>query len=220
MRHDQILRAARVREPEANGQVELVGIVVEPQRRQRRATVLELHLRRVDLRDEELHPRGDVRLEERLRARRDLVLLFAQPGVEPRGVFRRQDHDLVLAHRELRLDRDAVVALARRTTAAPGADTEALPGAAGRPRVLGLAGVALPVLDQPRRAHLIDVREDLLRQRLHVRFLQHRRHRDHHRERFWRPLVVVLHRQHGARAERMSTTCVASLNISLPAPFT
>jgi hypothetical protein len=108
--------------------------------------------------------------------------------------------DLVLADRELGLDLHAQVVLDRRH----------LLDRAGRLHhrrrdgvvrvVLRRARVLLPVLDQARRAHLIDLREDVLVQGLHVGLLQDHRHRHHHREVGRRPLVVVGHRQDGPGA--------------------
>src|SRR5690606_753590 len=113
------------------------------------------HLRDVDAGDEELAPALHVRTEVRLAAVRDGVLLLLQPGVEPCRVPRAEDDDLVLADRELCLDGDAeVLRLRGRRGLAESAAAEARRGrrrARGRDR----AGVLLPVLDQPRRAHLI-----------------------------------------------------------------
>ncbi len=127
--------------------------------------------------------------------RRDVVVVLVQPGLEPRGLRGREDHDLVLADLEARLDLD--VAVADRRAPLPASHQlghRRLSGLVHRTRVL------FPVLDQPRRAHLLDMREHVLRQRLDVAFVEHDRHRDHHRERLGRALVVVLHRQHGPRA--------------------
>ena len=62
------------------------------------------------------------------------------------------------------------------------------------------AGILLPVLDEARRGKPVDAREDLRRERPHVLLLEHDRHGDDQREVLRRPLVGVLHREHGLRA--------------------
>src|SRR3954454_7210065 len=71
---------------------------------------VERDLRGVDLRDEELRALRDVRPEERLRAFGDVVLLAPKPRIEPGGVLRAEDDDLVFADGELRFDGDAKAA--------------------------------------------------------------------------------------------------------------
>ena len=104
--HDQVLRAARVRQPEPDRQVELLAVVVEAQRRQLRATIRERHLLRVHLRDEELHPALDVRAKLRLGAGATVwlfngdghdyeatLLTASKRGAEAQIVGRRFEHD-------------------------------------------------------------------------------------------------------------------------------
>jgi hypothetical protein len=64
----------------------------------------------------------------------------------------------------------------------------------------GVARILLPVLDESRRRELLELREDVLGERLDVLLLEDDRNGDHHREVRGRPLVVVGHAQHGARA--------------------
>src|SRR5450755_4976510 len=58
---DQILRTLAIREAEPDRELELIGVVEKSQRRQRGATILELDLLRIDLRDKELRATLDVR---------------------------------------------------------------------------------------------------------------------------------------------------------------
>ena len=155
---------------------------------------------RIDLRDEELRAALDVRPEQGLGAVGDLVLVVAQPGLEPRRVRRRQDQDLVLADVELRFDRDA--------PHRPVASAEPEPArcltdcVTEQPTIdaVVLARVLFPVLDQARRTERVDPIEHVGGERLDVLLVEHRRHRNHHREALEWTLVVVLHRQHGACA--------------------
>ena len=181
-----------------------LAVVVEAQRREHGATPSERDLLRVDLRDEELHARSRRTGAAAARRRRgSCTCSRLQPGLEARRVLRRQDHDLVLADRELRLDlrRRARRPSRPRPATAPGgiaAPATPSPSSALRRRA---ARVLLPVLDEARRGELVDARRTRrLRQRLHVLLLEHDRHRHHQREVLGRALVVVLHRQHGARA--------------------
>ncbi len=62
--------------------------------------------------------------------------------------------------------------------------------------VVLVAGILLPVLDEPRRAHRVDLAEHVLGQRLDVGLLEDHWNRNHHREVLERTAIVVLHRQH------------------------
>src|SRR5439155_12824013 len=128
----------------------------------------------------------------RLGVRGDLVVVRAEPRVEAGGVLGAEDENLVLADGELRLDLHA----AERSEA----DPLASPAAAGADaREVARAGISaavrarilLPVLDEPRRAELVDLREDVLRERLHVLLLEHDGHRNDHREVLRGTAVVV-----------------------------
>ena len=98
--------------PRRTGSVNCSRVVVEAERRERApGRLVELHLRR------RRPSRRRTSMPARTYGRRngsapvgDLVLLAAQPRVEAGRVLRAEDHDLVLADRELRLDRDAEVA--------------------------------------------------------------------------------------------------------------
>ncbi len=198
--HQQILSTRRIDKPQAHRQAELWGVVMKAQGGELRLALgVELHFIDVDLGDKELHALLDIGSQQRLGARRNVVLLLAQPSVQAGGVLRREHDDLVLTDLKLSLDRD--------TQAAPRLTTAILEF--GRPRAhlslalvlpLRRAGVLLPVLDQARGRERIDVGKQLVAQGLDVVLLENDRHWHHHREVLRRPLIVVAHRQHRAGA--------------------
>ena len=166
----------------------------ELQRAQVRDTRARLFLE-VDLRDEELHLLPDVGLQRRRRAARDAVAVLAQPGLEPVGLARGQDHDVVLADRVARLDGDAerLVALALQRHHRRGRG-------AARDLVLhpvDAARVGIEVLDEPRRAVRVDALEQLAVADADLAALEHRRHGHDQRELGQRALVVVGHADDG-----------------------
>ena len=103
----------------------------------------------VDLGDEKLHLVADIGGQGCGGPFGNVVLGEAQPAFEPSRFLRRKDEDLVLAHFELGLDRDAKV---------PGSRTRFRDrhgrrwvDAAGRSVSRRfIAGVLLPILDQAR----------------------------------------------------------------------
>ena len=174
------------------------SVVVDAKRREERPARTEHDPRGVDLGDEELGPGGDVGAEQRLGSFGDLVVVIAQPAIEPRRVACAQDHDLVLADLELRLHDHADGA-----ERVPRHGTVGALGSRAGPAFLVVrrfvAGVALPVLDEPRGGERIEPIEDGGGEDLDVALLEHHRYRHHHREVVRRPVVSRAQREHGAR---------------------
>ena len=188
----KILAARRVDQPQSDGQLEVGGVVVEPQRREHRLAVLEGDLVGVDLGDEELRAVLDVGIEVGRGATGDIVVVVVQPGLQPRGLRGAEHHDIVLANGELSLH-------GHPTIIRPGGAVGRAAGAGHRGAVvvlLGRARVLLPILHQPRGGELVNLGEQVVGQRLDVGLLKHHRHRHDHGEVFGRALIVVLDGQH------------------------
>ena len=216
---DQVLRPGGVRHSQADGEHELLRLVGDLQRPEvlhpARLLGLEVHLGH-----EELHVLADVGLERGGGLRRDAVAVLAEPGLEPLGLLRPEDEDVVLAHAVLRLDADAerLVALLLHARALRHVHGRRCAGH-GLGHRIDHARVGIEVLHQPRRGVRVEVLEQLPLTDVDLLALQHRRHRDHQRELGQGPAVVVAHGEHGAIAvthQRHLRRVVEQLGVGLP----
>ena len=107
--NDEILLVLGVDEAESNGQRELVAVVLHTERREHRLPVAKLDLLDAHLGHEELGALLDVGAQDGLGTLWDSVAVVLQPRVEPGGVARTENDDVVFADLELRLDLQAAL---------------------------------------------------------------------------------------------------------------
>ena len=195
---EQLLGAGGVDHAEADGEHELGALVGHLQRPQVGEAELRL-LAEVHLGDEEPHPLLEIAAEHARGARGDPVAVLGQPGLQPLALLGREDQDVVLAHRVLRLDGHAE-ALGAVLPPAAADDAPFHGGRLHRHRVDRLARVAVEVLDQPRGRVGVEVVEQGPLGDVDLLLLEEGRDGDDDGELLRIPLEVVGHGEDGAVA--------------------